>query len=257
MKRRTEFVIVHDKKQREVATILQTLAADTSDNSIWELIRYKNGEKISKENMICIGKDASKDFVGNFPDKYCQYGIHIGYRNSRAWVYCEKFDWTAQSLSAFKEEMTALYKKAGMDLAKVNALSSSGIPEDIDKKVENNIATGVARLFKKGKIEKNDTATVAQAALWTSLITVSALCLLNPVAGAIGYGSAAAIGSGAGIGGTVVALSPMKKFFMWVQRIFSESNRIECQYRFAIVKVYLDYLKGFIGLAHDGETDAE
>ena len=251
MNRRTEFVIVHDKKQREFASILQTLAASISANSKWELVRYKNGEKISKENMVFIGKDASKDYIGNFPDLFCNYGVHIGYKNSFAWIYCEKYDWTAETLASFKKEMTTLYKSAGMNMSKIDNLSSAGIPAEKDKELDQNVAEGVKRLIKKGKIEKNDSATVAQAALWASLITVSALTLLNPVAGAIGYGSAMAIGGSAGVGGAAIALSPGKKFIMWVQRIFSESKRIECQYRFATVKFFLEYLRDYIGIENN------
>lgn len=254
MKNRSKFVIVHDKKQREVATILQTLAASIAPNSKWELIRYKNGEKISDENIIFIGKEASRDYRGNFPDLYSDNGIHIGYFNSAAWIYCEKFDWTAEKLASFKKEMTDLYKKAGMDLLKVENMSSSGVP---DENVEDDIVEAAKKLIKKGKIEKKDSTTIAQAALWGGLITVSALTLLNPVAAAIGYGGAAVIGGGAGLGGAAIVASPGKKFIMWLQRLFSESKRIECQYRFATVKFYLEYLKKYIGLEDNEGSDAE
>lgn len=240
-----KFVIVHDKKQKEIATILQTLAAGSIENSKWELLRYKKGEKLSKENMVFIGKEGANDYLENFSDVYCKYGIHIGFRNTRAWIYCEKFNWTAETLSDFKDEMTELYKIAEMNPHHITHMPTDGIPDD--KEFEESLVEYVKRLIKTGRVEKNDRASFAQAAIWGSLLTISALMLLNPVAAGIGYGSAAVIGSGAGFGGAAMGLTPGKKFIYWITRTFSESKRIDCQYRFATVLFYTKYLDKYLG----------
>ena len=171
-----------------------------------------------KDNVLFVGKKSSKNYIGNFKDKYSKYGIHLGFRGCKAWIYCEKFDWNEQNYKKFHDELLDLYKRLDMNPAKV----------------QNFVDEGVKEYCKKGTTTPPLTSTFVQQILWgpvvTSQVGVISLIAVNPLF---------AIGA------------------KWIKSLLAESTRIDQQYRFATVLFFSDHLKAYLKEMVDGEHTDE
>lgn len=89
-----KFVTVFDKNCKEYAVNFEALAS--KEEKLRGIKREakefdKDSSVVSDENVITIGKKASNYYSQNFKDIYNEFGIHIGYYGSRAWISCELF----------------------------------------------------------------------------------------------------------------------------------------------------------------------
>lgn len=215
-----QFTIVFDSKQKEYATILNTLVSEEEwvKNIKVDFKEYESGMTLTdKDNVLFVGKKSSKNYIGNFKDKYSKYGIHLGFRGCKAWIYCEKFDWNEQNYKKFHDELLDLYKRLDMNPAKV----------------QNFVDEGVKEYCKKGTTTPPLTSTFVQQILWgpvvTSQVGVISLIAVNPLF---------AIGA------------------KWIKSLLAESTRIDQQYRFATVLFFNDYLKVYLKeMVDGGHTD--
>lgn len=132
------FATCFDKNCEEFAELLMTLVSDNPSicniNQKKEVFK-KDRAITSNEYVLAIGPDGSKVNRASFPDSYNKYGIHIGYRGRKAWISCENFDWTVESLSEFRIELISLLEELGMRT------------DDIDDRIAENV--------KKVKSEKS------------------------------------------------------------------------------------------------------
>lgn len=216
-----QFTIVFDSKQKEYATILNTLVSEEEwvKNIKVDFKEYESGMTLTdKDNVLFVGKKSSKNYIGNFKDKYSKYGIHLGFRGCKAWIYCEKFDWNEQNYKKFHDELLDLYKRLDMNPAKV----------------QNFVDEGVKEYCKKGTTTPPLTSTFVQQILWgpvvTSQVGVISLIAVNPLF---------AIGA------------------KWIKSLLAESTRIDQQYRFATVLFFSDHLKAYLKEMVDGEHTDE
>lgn len=216
-----QFTIVFDSKQKEYATILNTLVSEEEwvKNIKVDFKEYESGMTLTdKDNVLFVGEKSSKNYIGNFKDKYSKYGIHLGFRGCKAWIYCEKFDWNEQNYKKFHDELLDLYKRLDMNPAKV----------------QNFVDEGVKEYCKKGTTTPPLTSTFVQQILWgpvvTSQVGVISLIAVNPLF---------AIGA------------------KWIKSLLAESTRIDQQYRFATVLFFSDHLKAYLKEMVDGEHTDE
>ena len=216
-----QFTIVFDSKQKEYATILNTLVSEEEwvKNIKVDFKEYESGMTLTdKDNVLFVGKKSSKNYIGNFKDKYSKYGIHLGFRGCKAWIYCEKFDWNEQNYKKFHDELLDLYKRLDMNPAKV----------------QNFVDEGVKEYCKKGTTTPPLTSTFVQQILWgpvvTSQVGVISLIAVNPLF---------AIGA------------------KWIKSLLAESTRIDQQYRFTTVLFFSDHLKAYLKEMVDGEHTDE
>lgn len=113
-----KFVTVFDKNCKEYAVILETLASN--DEKLRGIKREakefdKDSSIVSDENVITIGKKASKYYSQNFKDNYNEYGIHIGYKGARAWISCELFLMGKKTRENFINKYNSLRDQFDMD----------------------------------------------------------------------------------------------------------------------------------------------
>lgn len=204
-----QFTIVFDKKQEEYATILNTLVSEEEwvKNIERSLEVYKNKMSLTdKDCVLFVGDKSSKKYRNNFKDKYSKYGIHLGYRGCKAWIYCEKCDWDKRSYKMFHDELLDLYKRLDMNPAKVNDF----------------VAEGIKEYCKKGTTAAPMNATLAQQTIWKLVVTSQILIMPFSL---------------------LLLIYKIKK---WIKSLLVGSNRIDQQYRFAIVLFFSDYLKGYL-----------
>lgn len=165
------FTIIYDKEQKEYATILHTLVSE-----IEETKNIKQEFKIYEQNMnltdkdyaLFIGDKSSLMYRENFKDNYSKYGIHLGYRGTKAWIYCEKAKWDKKTYNDFHNELLELYKKMSMNPSKAQKYVDEGVKEYI----------------KTGTSAVPVGSTIAQQVLWSSIIT-SQIIVMSPVSSLI------------------------------------------------------------------------
>ena len=222
-----QFTIVFDSKQKEYATILNTLVSEEEwvKNIKVDFKEYESGMTLTdKDNVLFVGEKSSKNYIGNFKDKYSKYGIHLGFRGCKAWIYCEKFDWNEQNYKKFHDELLDLYKRLDMNPAKV----------------QNFVDEGVKEYCKKGTTTPPLTSTFVQQILWGPVVT-SLVLLLSQVRVS-----------------PLIAVNPLFAIgAKWIKSLLAESTRIDQQYRFATVLFFSDHLKAYLKEMVDGEHTDE
>lgn len=207
-----QFTIVFDEKQEEYATILNTLVSEEARvKNIEVSLEYyqKNCRLTDKDCVLFVGEESSRKYMNNFRDKYSKYGIHLGYRGCKAWIYCEKFNWNKRSYKMFHDELMDLYKRLDMNPAKV----------------KDYVAEGVKEYCKSGTTVAPADATSPQRILWTSV--VGSQIMVQP---------------------NMILLLIYMKIKEWIKSLRSESMRIDQQYKFATVLFFSDYLKDYLNL---------
>lgn len=220
-----QFTIVFDKKQSEYATILNTLVSEVEDvkNVERSLKVYQKGMVLTdKDCVLFVGDESSRQYRNNFKDKYSRYGIHLGYRGCKAWIYCEKFNWDKKSYKMFYDELLDLYKRLDMNPTKVQDFVTAGVKE----------------YCTTGTTVAPNTSTIVQQMLWipvvsAHIVAMPPIFILGPITWLI---------------------YKMKK---WIKSLFAESTRIDQQYRFAIALFFSDYLKKYLKIACEENTDEE
>ena len=80
-----------------------------------------------KDCVVFLGKEASKDYRNNFKDVFSKYGIHIGFRGTKAWIYCEKITWNKKSYFEFHQALLHLYELLDMNLSRIKESINLGI----------------------------------------------------------------------------------------------------------------------------------
>lgn len=219
-----QFTIVFDKKQSEYATILNTLVSEVEEvkNVERSLKVYQNNMALTdKDCVLFVGNESSQKYRNNFKDIYSKYGIHIGYRGCKAWIYCEKYNWDKLSYKKFHNELLDLYKRLDMNPAKVQDFVTVGIKE----------------YCRTGTTKAPGSSSFAQQTLWTSVVTSSIVAMppfFNPILWLI--------------------YNKLKK---WIKSLFAESTRMDQQYKFATVLFFSDYLKKYLKLACVEDVDEE
>lgn len=162
-----QFTIIYDKEQEEYATVLNTLISEIKEakNVKREFKIYdQNMNLTDKDFVLFVGDKSSLMYRENFKDSYSKYGIHLGYRGTKAWIYCEKAEWNKKIYKEFHNELLELYQKMAMNPSKVQ--------EHVDEGVKEYIETGTS-VVPVG-------STIAQQVLWTSIIT-SQIIVMNPL----------------------------------------------------------------------------
>lgn len=204
-----QFTIIYDKEQEEYATILNTLVSEMEEvkNVGRDLKVYKRDMLLTdKDYALFVGNQSSLKYRDNFKDKYSRYGIHLGYRGTKGWIFCEKAKWNKKTYKEFHYELLNLYKELDMNPSKVQ--------EFIDASVAEYITTGSLSSVPIG-------TTLAQQAIWGAVVSIQAIVLPFPI-------------------------SLIYVIHRWVKSLFAESARIDQQYRFAIVLFFSEYLKDYL-----------
>lgn len=215
-----QFTIVFDKKQAEYATILNTLVSEIEEikNVELSLKVYQKGMVLTdKDCVLFLGDESSQKYRDNFKDIYSKYGIHIGYRGCKAWIYCEKYNWDKLSYKRFHDELLDLYKRLDMNPAKVQDFVTAGVKE----------------YCKMGMTTAPSSSTFAQQMLWTSVVT-SSIVAMPPF--------------------PFIIIRLIKK---WIKSLLAESTRIDQQYRFAMALFFSDYLKKYLKMADEENVNKE
>ena len=215
-----QFTIVFDKKQTEYATILNTLVSEVEEvkNVERSLKVYQKGMVLTdKDCVLFLGDESSQKYRDNFKDIYSKYGIHIGYRGCKAWIYCEKYDWDKLSYKRFHDELLDLYKRLDMNPAKVQDFVTAGVKE----------------YCKTGTTAAPSSSTYVQQMLWMSVVSAS-IVAMPPF--------------------PLLLIWLIKK---WIKSLFAESTRIDQQYRFAMALFFSDYLKKYLKIADEENVDKE
>lgn len=117
--------IVADKNCMQYARILETLISEKANMSctVFDKINVFEQNKLSSENLVVfIGKNRlSSPIIDYISKKYDQYGIHYGWRGTRAVIWRESIFFdnkkTIQLINAYNEKYTQLKK---MSQAKYN-----------------------------------------------------------------------------------------------------------------------------------------
>lgn len=217
------FATCFDKNCEEFAELLMTLVSEnpTICNINQKKEVFKKDRAItSNEYVLAIGPDGSKVNRASFPDSYNKYGIHIGYRGTKAWISCENFDWTENSLSEFHTDLILMLKELGMST------------DNIDDRIAENV--------KKVKIEKSIDSI-------TSISTIDGIIISSLTTAAL---------TGEIIKNTRL-VSLVNKMWQWIDNIINASKRREQQYKLAVALFYHKYISDFLELKNSANNNAE
>lgn len=112
------FVTVYDKGLEEFAEVIMTLVS--TDTVICNIKRAteefkKDKSIVSGEYVLYIGERGSAFIRQNFKDAYCNYGIHIGFYGTKAWISCERFEWGFVNEADFTIELHSTLERLGMN----------------------------------------------------------------------------------------------------------------------------------------------
>lgn len=217
------FATCFDKNCEEFAELLMTLVSENPSicniNQKKELFK-KDRAITSNEYVLAIGPDGSKVNRASFPDCYNKYGIHIGYRGRKAWISCENFDWTEESLNEFRTEMIPLLKEVGMRT------------DNIDDRIAENV--------KKVKSEKSMDDI-------TSNSTIDGIIMSSLTTAAI-------VGEFVKKSPIVSFVNNLKQS---LDNIWYAKERRNQQYNLAVVLFYHKYITDFLELNNSANNNAE
>lgn len=162
MKKSSQFTIVYDEKQKKYAVILNTLVSEIEDlKSIDKELRKFENQSVPTSNdfIVYIGKESTKELRNSFNDKYAKYGIHVGYRGTKAWIYCNKIKWNWATYLAFHAELMDLFVNMGMN------------PESVKEKIYH----GIEELQTEGTITVPSCLTTTQEMFWDTMVEATFL----------------------------------------------------------------------------------
>ena len=210
MATKKQFTIIYDDSCKEYSTILNTLVSECEElkNIEHSIEKYQKDMALTdKDCVVFLGKEASKDYRNNFKDVFSKYGIHIGFRGTKAWIYCEKITWNKKSYFEFHQALLHLYELLDMNPSRIKESINLGIKEYINT----------------GNTSIPIGTTTAQGLLWSSIITST--IIVNPF----------------------IYLGPIGWLIYIAQRWFkdlqADSKRIDQQYRYAIASFFALHLK--------------
>lgn len=210
-----------DKDLEKVAEFLMALVSD--DDKIRNINtsreEFKKDRKVtSDEYVLAIGEKSSANYSENFPDKYNQYGIHIGFRGAKAWIGVENFDWDEGSLSRFHQELLSLSEEMNLDLK--------------DKPIKEYLKTIKDNQKNIGKSD-NEVATKLHTDALDIIMTVLAVtnAQLNPI--------------------HKYLLSVHK----WFRDLFKNSERRKLQYKLAVIMFVHKYIHEFLKIDDQENTE--
>lgn len=217
------FATCFDKNCEEFAELLMTLVSDNPsicNINLKKEIFKKDRAITSNEYVLAIGPDGSKVNRASFPDSYNKYGIHIGYRGTKAWISCENFDWTVESLREFRIELISLLEESGMRT--------------------DNIDDRIAEYVKKVKTAKSmdgiSSISTIDGVIMSSLTTTA---LTLEIVKMFPHGFL------------------VYKVRQWIDNILNASKRREQQYKLAVVLFYHKYITDFLELKNSANNNAE
>lgn len=215
MATKKQFTIIYDDSCKEYSTILNTLVSECEElkNIEHSIEKYQKDMALTdKDCVVFLGKEASKDYRNNFKDVFSKYGIHIGFRGTKAWIYCEKITWNKKSYFEFHQALLHLYELLDMNPSRIKESINLGIKEYINT----------------GNTSIPIGTTTAQGLLWSSIITST--IIVNPF----------------------IYLGPIGWLIYIAQRWFkdlqADSKRIDQQYRYAIASFFALHLKDYMKL---------
>lgn len=210
-----QFTIIYDDSCKEYSTILNTLVSECEElkNIEHSIKKYKKEMALTdKDCIVFLGKEASNDYRNNFKDVFSKYGIHIGYRGTKAWIYCEKISWNKKSYGEFHQALLHLYKILDMN----------------PTKVMESINIGVKEYANTGNTFQPIGTTTLQEILWTSVVTST--LIVNPY----------------------IYMGPVGRLIYkaqhWFKALQANSKRIDQQYRYAIASFFALHLKDYMKL---------
>ena len=215
MATKKQFTIIYDDSCKEYSTILNTLVSECEElkNIEHSVKKYKKDMALTdKDCVVFLGKDASNDYRNNFKDVFSKYGIHIGYRGTKAWIYCEKTKWNKKTYGEFHEALLQLYVILDMN----------------PSRVEESINYGVKEYVNTGNTTIPTDIKPIQELLWSSVV-ISTI-IVNPLKyiGPIGW---------------LIYLIQR-----WIKALQADSKRIDQQYRYAIASFFALHLKDYMNL---------
>lgn len=111
------FATCFDKGCEQFAEILMTLVSkdDRICNIKTSREEFKKDRNIvSGEYVLTIGEKSSAVQRAYFPDKYNEYGIHIGFYGHKGWISCDNVYLSPKEEHKFLEDMEDLLVKSDM-----------------------------------------------------------------------------------------------------------------------------------------------
>lgn len=87
-----QFVVVYDNDCKEYADSLMTLVSNDKTLRVIKRSRKefdKDSSIVSDEYVLTIGEKASAHNRPNFGDIYNEFGAHIGFYGTKAWISCD------------------------------------------------------------------------------------------------------------------------------------------------------------------------
>lgn len=222
---KNQFSIVYDEKKdvKDYANMLFTLVSNREEFKStkvgYKVFNSQNCSPTTKDNTIYIGKDCAKNRFKNFKQTYANRGIYIGSCGSQAWIYCEKYDWSKQEFDNFYEEIKDLFKTAGLDESKIDKV-------DDGLEIDPEYSEKMNERLKKAGIFLPIACTMTQTILMPTMISSTLL----------------------------MTLTPFQRLLNWFRRLWTEKNRLDMQYRFAVVYFYCKQLNEYMKYV---QTDAE
>ena len=221
------FVTCYDKGCEEYAETLMTLVS--KDKALQNIKREKEEFKkdrsiVSGEYVLTIGKGGSEYNSRNFKDIYNNYGIHFGYYGTKAWIYCDDYDWDVKSLFEFNKEFFFFLDELGMKTEDFDGKAR----KVYEKLVESQKQTA------KGKQGYHDSAGM-NAPVMRDEIEAAMQSIINELFTGLSYWD-------------LLLLSPYDLFIrMWKKK----KRRRRNQYCFAIVLFYHRYLHDFLEIKEE------
>lgn len=214
---KNQFTIVYDEKKnvKNYANMFFTLVSNReefkSSKIDYKVFNSNNCILTTKDNTIYIGENCAKERFNDFKQTYSNRGIHIGQFGSQAWIYCEKYDWSKQEFDAFYEEIKDLFKTAGLDDSKIDKVDD-GLERDPE------YSKKMSERLKKAGVSLPIAYTMAQSILMPT-VTSSIL---------------------------IVTSTRIQRLLNWFRRLWTEKNRLDMQYRFAVVYFYCKLLNEYM-----------
>lgn len=219
------FVTCYDKGKdlEKIAEVLKTLVSEDDKLRNIKMPRKeleKDRKVTSDEYVLALGEESSACYRENFPDKYNQYGIHIGFRGHKAWIGVENFDWDKGSLSKFYQELLSLSEELNLDLE--------------DKPFKEYLKIIKENQKKTGKSDKDATANLHMDTLDIIMTLIAVTnAQLNPI---------------------------NKYFLLvhkWFRDLFKKSEQRKLQYKLAVIIFYHKYIYEFFKIDDQEKTEQD
>ncbi len=229
------FATCFDKDCLEYATTLMTLVSQDEYICNMQTSREefrKDRSIVSGEYVLTIGEKGSAYNKQNFKDIYSNYGIHIGYYGTKAWISCEPFDWNEESLFKFHTELITILDELGMNTDNIDDKAKEFLKQLKKSKKKVDSYNGKPGLL------PGDSAEAFHNEAYTVLMT--SLAVTNVLKKGIAFGF---------VGGVFL------KVGKWFVDLLKKSERRKQQYRYAIVLFYHRYIHDFLKIEEEKDED--